>query len=169
MPARNNSIHRWEPKTSQNKSQYSDQMKKFSYLGNSISNDKPGFFPHTKKIITQEHSMFFLISRQKIKKLLVEIKKKKKFFYAVIINCVFNLKLLIFLNTSEAKESSQIFATDLYFLLGMFQHTGQRVNAVKIHDADLRFYNKNQGLCLLSYSEFCRKVLRWQKHHLRLT
>lgn len=53
-------------------------MKKSSYLRNSISNDKPGFFPHTKKIITQEHSMFFLISRQKIKKLLIEVQKKKK-------------------------------------------------------------------------------------------
>lgn len=89
-------------------------MKKSSYLRNSISNDKPGFFPHTKKIITQEHSMFFLISRQKIKKLLIEVQKKKKSFYTVI-HGVFNLQhLIIFLNTSEAKEFSHIFAIDLY-------------------------------------------------------
>lgn len=55
-------------------------MKESSYLRNGISNDKPGFFPHTKKIITQEHGMFFLISRQKIKKLLIEVLKKKRFF-----------------------------------------------------------------------------------------
>lgn len=67
-------------------------MKKSSYLRNSVSNDKPGFFPHTKKIITQEHGVFFLISRQKVKKLLIEVKKKS--FYAVI-NCVFNLQHLI--------------------------------------------------------------------------
>lgn len=53
-------------------------MKESSYLRNSISNDKPGFLPHTKKIITQEHGVFFLISRQKIKKLLIEVLKKKK-------------------------------------------------------------------------------------------
>lgn len=52
-------------------------MKKSSYLRNSISNDKPGFLPHTKKIITQEHGMFFLIPRQKIKKLLIEGGKKR--------------------------------------------------------------------------------------------
>lgn len=50
-------------------------MKKSSYLRNSVSNDKPGFFPHTKKIITQENGVFFLISRQKVKKLLIEVKK----------------------------------------------------------------------------------------------
>lgn len=55
-------------------------MKESSYLRNGISNDKPGFFPHTKKIVTQEHGMFFLISRQKIKKLLIEVLKKKRFF-----------------------------------------------------------------------------------------
>lgn len=93
-------------------SEYSDQMKKSSYLRNSVSNDKPGFFPHTKKIITQEHGVFFLISRQKVKKLLIEVQKKeqtKKSFYAVT-NYVFNLQnSTIFLNTSETKESSPIF------------------------------------------------------------
>lgn len=54
-------------------------MKEHSYLRNGISNDKPGFFPHTKKIIAQQHSVFFLISRQKIKELLIEILKKNVF------------------------------------------------------------------------------------------
>lgn len=65
-------------------------MKKSSYLRNSVSSDKPGFFPHSKEIITQEHGMFFLISRQKVQELLIKVQgKKKKSVYAVI-NCVFN-------------------------------------------------------------------------------
>lgn len=65
-------------------------MKEPSYLRNGISSDKPSFFPHTKKIITQKHSVFFLISRQKIKKLLIEVLKKKKKGFSRQLPRVFN-------------------------------------------------------------------------------
>lgn len=85
--------------------------------------------------------MFFLIPRQKIKKLLIE--GKKKGFYVVIIGVFGFWHLLVFPNTSEAKNSTWIFATGLNFSLGTAStcktHRA-RVNAVKIHDADLRSY-----------------------------
>lgn len=92
-------------------------MKKSPYLRNSISNDKPGFFPHTKKIIAQQHSMFLLISRQKIEKLLIEVQRKR----SKVFQCSYQLHINLLLNTSEARVLSDLGSWSLLVIWHCFK------------------------------------------------